>query len=159
MASPCSKVAWSVPLPMADTPYLIALALLEQNGRRRLPLAGKSIPAEVEAASDPGEDGLALALELLLRIWQRSDEGPLRRVSGDCSLLLLVLPMQVMSEQLPLLKAKWVNGGETQTFLSALEGLTPQVWRLRWDRHEPVRFLPGLVAQAGAALTPGAADV
>jgi hypothetical protein len=144
---------------MADTPYLIALALLEQNGRRRLPLAGKSITAAATAASDPGEDGLALALELLLRIWQRSDEGPLRRVSGDGSLLLLELPMQVMSEQLPLLKASWVNGGETQTFLSALEALTQRIWRLRWARHEPVGFLPGLADQDGSTLTPGAADV
>ena len=67
---------------MADSPYLVALALIEQDGRRSLPLTGKSQPAAAAAASDPGETGRSLALELLLRIWQRSDDGPLRRACG-----------------------------------------------------------------------------
>lgn len=70
---------------MADAPYLIALALLEQNGKRSLPLSGKSQslpPSNVDidghqARHDmPSDDGKALALELLLRIWQRTDDGP-----------------------------------------------------------------------------------
>ena len=127
---------------MADSPYLIALALVEQNDRRLLPLAGKSMAPPATATTDPGEAGRSLALELLLRIWQRSDEGPVKRMAGDTSLLLVEMPMQLMSERLPVLKASWVNGGETATFLTDLQTLMGRAWRLSIARYEPVRFIP-----------------
>jgi hypothetical protein len=127
---------------MADSPYLIALALVEQNGRRLLPLAGKSMAPATAESDDPGEDGRTLALELLLRIWQRSDEGAVKRVAGDTSLLLVEMPMQLMSERLPVLKASWVNGGETATFLTDLQTLMGRAWRLSIARYEPVCFIP-----------------
>ena len=55
---------------MAEAPYLVALALIEQEGRRALPLAGRSLTAEAAAAEQPVEVAHALALELLLRVWQ-----------------------------------------------------------------------------------------
>ena len=51
---------------MASAPYLIALALLEQNGRRALPLQGRSLQAAIPADADPGADGHAQALQLLV---------------------------------------------------------------------------------------------
>ena len=98
---------------MADAPYLVALALVEKGGERALPLAGKSQSAAAVAALDPGEDGRTLALELLLRLWQGSDALPLRRAAGDPSLLLVEMPLEVMSEQLPILKARWIATGDT----------------------------------------------
>lgn len=130
------------PLPaMADAPYLIALAFIEQNGGRALPLAGKSLSPAAAAAEDPGAEGRTLALELLLRLWQRSEEGPLRRAVGDASLLLVEMPMVVMSEQLPRLKARWVKGGDTGACLEALRNLVSRAWRITIDRHEPVTFV------------------
>ena len=73
---------------MADAPYLVALALVEFAGKRALPLTGKSQSAEAADAVDPGDGGRTLALELLLRLWQRSEEGPLQRAAGEASLLL-----------------------------------------------------------------------
>ncbi len=64
---------------MADAPYLIALALLEQNGERAMPLQGKSLREPLAADGDPGEVGRQQALELLVRVWQRSDQGALSR--------------------------------------------------------------------------------
>jgi hypothetical protein len=125
---------------MADAPYLVALALVGMAGRRALPLTGKSQTKAAADAVDPGDDGRTLALELLLRLWQRSDEGPLQRASGEASLLLLELPLQAMSEQLPLLKAKWIAGGETAALLSGLEGLAIRAWRITIANYEPVRF-------------------
>lgn len=87
---------------MADAPYFVALALVEFAGKRALPLTGKSQSAQ---AADPGDDGRTLALELLLRLWQRSEEGPLQPAAREASLLLVELPLELMSEQLPLLKA------------------------------------------------------
>jgi hypothetical protein len=127
---------------MADAPYLIALAFLELNGERALPLTGKSQSAASAAAADPGEDGCSLALELLLRIWQRSDEGPLRRAAGDASLLLVEMPMEVMSEQLPRVKNEWVKGGDTLRCLEQLRTLVSRAWRITVARREPVSFVP-----------------
>lgn len=125
---------------MADTPYLVALALVEISGKRALPLIGKSQAAAALEASDPGEAGRSLALDLLLRLWQRSDEGPLQRAAGDASLLLVEIPMEVMSDQLPLLKASWLSGGETQVLLDSLQGLVSRAWRISIAKYEPVSF-------------------
>lgn len=125
---------------MADAPYLVALALVEQGGQRRLPITGKSQSAASVAAEDPGADGQTLALELLLRVWQRSDEGPLQRAGADDSLLLVELPLEVMSERLPLLKAKWLSGGSTSELLSSLKALVTRGWRLSMAKYEPITF-------------------
>jgi hypothetical protein len=125
---------------MADAPYLVALALVEQQGRRLLPLTGKSQSAEAASALDPGEEGRGLALELLLRLWQRSDEGALQRAAGDDSLLLVQMPMEVMSERVPLLKASWLSGGETTALLSNLKANVIQGWRISIAKYEPVTF-------------------
>ncbi|WP_411869026.1 hypothetical protein [Vulcanococcus limneticus] len=126
---------------MADAPYLVALALVEFGDRRALPLTGKSQSTAAADAVDPGEDGRTLALELLLRLWQRSEESPLQRAAGEASLLLVELPLEVMSEQLPLLKANWIAGGETAALLSSLEGLASRAWRITIAKYEPVSFI------------------
>jgi hypothetical protein len=126
---------------MADLPYLVALALVDQEGRRALPLNGKSLRVAAEL-EDPGDDGRTLALELLLRVWQRSEVGALRRAAGDASLLLVQLPLEVMQERLPLLKAAWLAGGETEAFLNDLGSLAIRAWRVAIARHEPVGFTP-----------------
>ena len=101
---------------MAAAPYLVALALIEQEGRRALPLVGRSLKAEEAAAEQPTQVAHALALELLLRLWQRSDDGALKRASGVESLLLVELPMECLPEELPRLKADWLNSGDTMAF-------------------------------------------
>ena len=126
---------------MADAPYLVALAFVEIAGQRALPLTGKSQSAAAAAAVDPGEEGRTLALELLLRLWQRSDEGPLQRAAGDASLLLLELPMDLMSEQLPRLKAAWISSGDTAALLLSLQGLATRAWRLSIAKYEPVSLI------------------
>lgn len=127
---------------MADAPYLVALALMEVGDKRALPLSGRSQPASAAEALDPGEAGRTLALELLLRLWQRSDEGSIQRAAGENSLLLVELPLELMSEQLPLLKASWVSGGDTDVFLSALKGLSLRGWRIVFAKYEPVSYQP-----------------
>ena len=123
---------------MADTPYLVALALIEQEGRRALPLAGRSqkkVAAEGEA---PDELGRALVLELLLRVWQRSDEGLLRRAAAAESLLLVELPMERLPEDLPVLKAAWLNSGDAEAFRKGLQGMSPRAWTIAVEKFQPV---------------------
>ena len=127
---------------MADAPYLVVLALLEQDGKRALPLNGKSLTVEAAAAQDPGEEGRTLVLELLLRLWQRSEEGALRRAAGDLSLLLVELPLEVLQEQLPRLKAAWVGGGATADVHAALGSMAIRGWCVSFAKYAPVSFTP-----------------
>ena len=127
---------------MANAPYLVALALVELDGKRALPLTGKTQSAAGAEANDPGDDGRTLALELLLRLWQRSDEGPLQRAAAHNSLLLIEIPLEVMSEQLPLLKASWLASGDTAAFEASLQALVIRGWRLGIAKYEPVSFSP-----------------
>lgn len=127
-------------MAMAEAPYLVALALLEQEGKRALPLNGKSLTVAAAEAAEPGDDGRTLVLELLLRLWQRSEEGALRRAAGDGSLLLVELPLETLQEQLPQLKARWVGGGATADFHAELGALAIRGWRVSIARYEPVRF-------------------
>ena len=122
---------------MADTPYLVALALIEQEGRRASP-AGRSqkeVAAEGEA---PDELGRALVLELLLRVWQRSDEGLLKRAAAAESLLLVELPMERLPEDLPVLKAAWLNSGDAEAFRKGLQRMSPRAWTIAVEKFQPV---------------------
>jgi hypothetical protein len=126
---------------MADAPYLVAIALVEQAGKRLLPLNGKSQSSDAAHAADPGDDGRTLVLELLLRLWQRSDESPLQRSAGEASLLLLELPLEEMSEQLPLIKANWISSGATAELMISLQSLATRGWTIRFAKHEPLSFV------------------
>jgi hypothetical protein len=130
---------------MADAPYLVALALLEQEGKRALPLNGTSrsstsLAGAAAESQDPGDEGRTLVLELLLRVWQRSEEGALRRAGGDAGLLLVELPLEALQEALPRLKARWVSGGGSADFHAGLAALAIRGWRVSIARYEPVRF-------------------
>lgn len=125
---------------MADAPYLVALALVEFAGKRALPLTGRSLPAAA-TMEDPGEIGHTLALELLLRLWQRSEEAPLQRAAGDNSMLLVEMQMEAMLEQLPQRKASWLSGASTEEVLQEIRSLANRAWRIAIAKHEPVTFI------------------
>ena len=129
---------------MADAPYLIALALLEQNGARALPLGGRSLPADADLTpgGEPHVMAKELALELLVRVWQRSEEGPLQQASPQGSLLLAELPMGCLPEDLPTLKAAWLNSGDTTAFHQGLQAMAGRVWTLSFAKFQPVVFTP-----------------
>ena len=129
---------------MADAPYLIALALLEQNGARALPLGGRSLPDDVDLTPGGPPHGMAqeLALELLVRVWQRSADGPLKQAAHQGSLLLVELPMECLPEDLPALKAAWLNTGDTDAFHQGLKVLAGRIWSLSFTKFQPLAFTP-----------------
>ncbi len=126
---------------MADAPYLIALALVEHNGARALPLQGKSLRSPIAASDDPGEVGRQQALELLMRIWQRSDTGPLNRAAADTSLLLAEVPIEALQSELPQIKADWLNSGDSATLLEQLRQLAGGIWILKLEPRTPLQFV------------------
>ena len=127
---------------MADTPYLIAMALFDQQGRRALPLAGRSQAEVAPIGEAPELLGHALALDLLLRVWQRSDEGSLQRAAGLYSLLLVELPMERLPEDLPAIKAAWLKTGDTEAFKLALQAMSSRGWTIAVEKFKPVVLNP-----------------
>ena len=125
---------------MADAPYLIALALLEQNGERAMPLQGKSLREPLQADGDPGEVGREQALDLLMRVWQRSDAGALNRAAGDQSLLLVTVPIEALQEAIPAIKAQWLNSGDRAALLNELKALASGVWSLTLQPRQPSAY-------------------
>ena len=123
---------------VADTPYLVALALIEQEGRRALPLAGRSQKEPAPEGEAPDALGRMLTLELLLRVWQRSDEGLLKRSAAAESLLLVELPMERLPEDLPVLKAAWLNSGDFERFRTGLQGMSLRAWTIAVTKFQPV---------------------
>ncbi len=127
---------------MADAPYLVCLALVEQDGQRRLPVAGKSQTQATAPGDAPGVLARSLVLELLIRLWQRTDQGAIARACGEESLLLLELPLEWMTNELPSLKAAWINGGATESLLIGLQRHTVQGWRVSIAKYEEPRLTP-----------------
>ena len=58
---------------MASQDYLIAIALIEQNLVRAMPLGGKEIKDNLEGSENFKKLGEEVILNLLLRVFQRSD--------------------------------------------------------------------------------------
>ena len=141
-AVPISEDARTACAPMAETPYLVALALIDQGGARALPLAGRSLKAEEASADQPTQAAHGLALELLLRVWQRSDDGVLKRACGDESLLLVELAMERLPEDLPALKAAWLNSGDTEAFCTGLRAMSGRAWTMSIAKFQPVTLTP-----------------
>ena len=129
-------------LVLADSPYLVAMALIDQQGRRALPLGGRSQKEVAPQGEAPEALGHALVLELLLRVWQRSDDGPLQRAAAADSLLLVELPMERLPEDLPQIKADWLSSGDTSACLQALKQMSSRAWRLSSEKFRPVALTP-----------------
>jgi hypothetical protein len=125
---------------MADAPYLLALALLEQDGVRALPLQGQSLREPPAPDAGPGELGERQALELLVRVWQRSDQAPLRRAAAADSLLLVTVPIEALMERVPSLKARWIADGDTAALIEGLAGLGGRLWTLSLEPRQPLQF-------------------
>ena len=125
---------------MNTYPYLIALALIEQDGKRLLPLGGKSLKKSIEIDNDPSDIGKELANQVLLRVFQKSESKPLRRAYGERSLLVIQIPMSVMQEKIPLIKANWINYGDNERLIQDLNQICMGVWSINFSREGGVNF-------------------
>ena len=121
-------------------PYIVAIALIEVNGRRAMPLGGKSLKGSISENSLPGMEGELISLELLMRVFQRSEEGPISKAEKENSFLLIEIPLEVMQNQIPLLKSEWLNSGDTKVLLNKLEEITSNIWTLEFIRYEGMKF-------------------
>ena len=109
---------------MASQDYLIAIALIEQNLVRAMPLGGKEVKDNLEDPENFKKLGEEVILNLLLRVFQRSDEGALKRVSEEKGLLLVHMHPKRMQKELPFIKSEWIRDGDTRHFLKYLGNLS-----------------------------------
>lgn len=120
--------------------YLLALALIDQEGKRFMPLGGKSISKFIDPSSSPGITGEGLTSDLLLRVFQKSESGRIRRSNGEKSLLLIQLPMELMQERIPLIKAQWIKTGDNQKLMAELQIVCNGIWSAVFNRQDGLTF-------------------
>ena len=125
---------------MASQNYLIAIALIEQNNERAMPLGGKEIKLDIEDKNNFKKLGEDIVLNLLLRLFQRSDDGAIKRVSGDKGLLLVHMHPKRMQKELPFIKAEWIRDGDTPQFLQYLGNLSKEIWTASFVKYQGVEF-------------------
>ena len=125
---------------MASQDYLIAIALIEQNLVRAMPLGGKEIKDNLEESENFKKLGEEVILNLLMRVFQRSDEGALKRASEEKGLLLVHMHPKRMQKELPFIKSEWIRDGDTQQFLKYLGNLSKEVWTASFVKYKGIEF-------------------
>ena len=125
---------------MTNQNYLIAIALIEQNLVRAMPLGGKEIKDNLEESEYFKKLGEEVILNLLMRIFQRSDEGALKRASEEKGLLLVHMHPKRMQKELPFIKSEWIRDGDTRQFLKYLGNLSKEVWTASFVKYKGIEF-------------------
>ena len=125
---------------MASQDYLIAIALIEQNNERAMPLGGKEVKLDLEEKENFKKLSEDVTLNLLLRLFQRSDDGPMKRISAEKGLLLVHMHPKRMQKELPFIKAEWIRDGDTTQFIQYLSNLSKQIWTASFVKYQGVEF-------------------
>tara|TARA_Y100001968_G_scaffold324496_1_gene363974 strand:+ start:37861 stop:38250 length:390 start_codon:yes stop_codon:yes gene_type:complete len=126
---------------MTVSPYLIAISLVEEGNKRAMPLGGKSLKSLVKKNEDPPENLVnQIALELCLRLLQKSDQNFIKRSAGDNSFLIVQIPLKQMNEELPLLKSRWLKSGDTKNFISEIKKCSLDIWKMNFVRYEGIKI-------------------
>ncbi len=128
---------------MGKAYYLVALALISQNDRRFMPLGGKSIEANysIEKSSTGKESASKVTTELLIRIFQRTEEGCIKRGNEELSLLLIKIEYSLLQEKLPIIKSNWINDGNSTKLISALKDLSEDMWKVEHSKYEGIKYV------------------
>ena len=125
---------------MASQDYLIAIALIEQNNERAMPLGGKEIKLDIEDKENFKKLGEDVILNLLLRLFQRSDDGAIKRISAEKGLLLVHMHPKRMQKELPFIKSEWIRDGDTNQFLQYLGNLSKEIWSTSFIKYKGIEF-------------------
>ena len=125
---------------MASQDYLIAIALIEQNNERAMPLGGKEIKGDIEDKEVFKKQAEDVILNLLLRLIQRSDDGAIKRLSAEKGLILVHMHPKRMQKELPFVKSEWIRDGDTTQFLQYLGNLSKEIWTTSFIKYKGVEF-------------------
>ena len=125
---------------MEEQKYVIAIALAEQNNKRLMPLGGKTISGIDTLSQSSKKEIEKIILDLLLRIFQRSTEGSLKKLNDEKGLLLAEISFQSMHTNIPVIKSNWINSGDTDTLIEKLKSICSNLWSVKFQKHEGIVF-------------------
>ncbi len=125
---------------MLQDSYLIAIALFEQEEKRFMPIGGKSLKKPFDKNNALQENAGPLIQQLLLRVFQKTEQGPIKRAYSDKSLLIIQIPMNLMQEKIPVLKGEWVKSGNSKKFLAELKTICEGIWAVTFTKETGMTF-------------------
>ena len=125
---------------MGEHKYLIAIALAEQNNQRIMPIGGKTIAIGVSNKTFPKKESEKIILDLLLRLFKRSSESELKISEKDTGLFVAEISIDDMQKHIPIIKANWINNGNTNELLNRLTCFCSQLWSINHKKYEGMVF-------------------
>ena len=125
---------------MEEQKYLIAIALAEQNDKRLMPLGGKTFSGVDSENQAPKEKAEKIILDLLLRVFKRTNEGNLKISNDETGLLLAEISFESMHNNIPVIKSNWINTGDTHTLIENLKSICSNLWSIQYKKHEGIIF-------------------
>ena len=106
-----------------------------------MPLGGKEIKIDIQDEKQFSELAQDVVLNLMLRVFQRSDEGPIKRVSAEKGLLLVHMHPKRMQKDLPFIKSEWIRDGDTKQFLQYLGNLSKEIWTANFVKYKGIELI------------------
>ncbi len=125
---------------MEEQKYLIAIALAEQNKKRIMPLGGKTFSGVDSENQPPTKEAEKILLDLLLRLFKRTNEGNLKISNDETGLLLAEISFESMQNNLPEIKSDWINIGNTDDLIDKLKSISSNLWSIKYKKHEGIMF-------------------
>ncbi len=125
---------------MEEQKYLIAIALAEQNNKRLMPIGGKTFTGVDSENQPPKKEAEKILLDLLLRLFKRTNDGNLKISNNETGLLLVEISFKNMQNNLPLIKSDWINSGNTDTLIDKLKSISSNLWSIKYKKHEGIIF-------------------
>jgi len=125
---------------MEEHKYLIAIALAEQNNKRIMPIGGKTFTGVDSENQPPTKEAEKILLDLLLRLFKRTNDGNLKISNNETGLLLAEISFESMQNNLPLIKSDWINTGNTDTLIDKLKTISSNLWSIKYKKHEGIIF-------------------
>ena len=125
---------------MEEQKYLIAIALVEQNNKRLMPLGGKNFARVDNLIQSSKKEVEKIILDLLLRLFQRTNEGSLKISNNETGLLVAEISFESMHNNIPIIKSNWIKTGDTDTLVEKLKSICSNLWSVQFKKHEGVMF-------------------
>ena len=125
---------------MEEQKYLIAIALGEQNNKRIMPLGGKTFSGADALSQASKKEAEKIILELLLRLFKRTNEGNLKISNDEKGLLLAEISFENMQNNLPIIKSNWINDGNEDDLIDKLQSICANLWSVQYKKHEGILF-------------------
>ena len=125
---------------MEEPKYLIAIALAEQKNKRLMPIGGKTFSGVDSENQPPTKEAEKILLDLLIRLFKRSNDGNLKISNDETGLLLAEISFESMQSNLPFIKSDWINTGNTDTLIDKLKTISSNLWSIKYKKHEGIIF-------------------